>query len=249
MENILPERKEEVYDVRRILELTADEGSFLEIQKEYARNLVVGLGKMGGQTVGFVANQPYCKGGVLDVDSSVKAARFIRYCDCYDIPILTFTDVPGFMPGQEQEEKGIIRHGAKLLYAYGESDVPKITVILRRAYGGAYIAMGSKHLGVDFVYAWPKAEIAVMGEQAAAKILYRKELAELTGNAREQRARELTENYRREVINAKRAVEQGYVDEILRPEETRKRLLADLAFLENKRKGNKVLKKHGNIPL
>lgn len=246
---ILPARRECVYDVRKIIALLADEDSFLEIQKEFAPNIVIGLGRIQGRTVAFVANQPYHMGGVLDVYSSVKAARFIRYCDCFDIPVITLTDVPGFMPGLEQEEKGMIRHGAKLLYAYGESTVPKITVILRRAYGGAYIAMGSKHLGTDFVYAWPGAEIAVMGEEPAIEILYRRELSRLEGEEKEKRFRELTEQYREEVMNAVKAVEHGYIDEILKPEETRQRIIDDLRFLGNKQKSGRIIKKHGNIPV
>lgn len=246
---ILPKRREAVYDMKKVIGELADKDSFLEVQKEFARNIVIGFGKISGQTVAFVANQPYCMGGVLDVDSSVKAARFIRYCDCFDIPIVTLTDVPGFMPGIDQEEKGMIRHGAKLLYAYGESTVPKITVILRRAYGGAYIAMGSKHLGSDFVYAWPDAEIAVMGEAPAIEILYRKSLAGFEGEEKQKKTEELTEKYKLEVMNAKRAVEQGYIDEIITPEETRKRIQEDLQFLCEKKTGSPVTKKHGNIPL
>lgn len=234
---ILPKRREAVYDMKKVIGELADKDSFLEVQKEFARNIVIGFGKISGQTVAFVANQPYCMGGVLDVDSSVKAARFIRYCDCFDIPIVTLTDVPGFMPGIDQEEKGMIRHGAKLLYAYGESTVPKITVILRRAYGGAYIAMGSKHLGSDFVYAWPDAEIAVMGEAPAIEILYRKSLAGFEGEEKQKKTEELTEKYKLEVMNAKRAVEQGYIDEIITPEETRKRIQEDLQFLCEKKTG------------
>ena len=226
-----------------------DRDSFLEVQAAFAANIVIGFGRLQGRTIGVVANQPYVMGGVLDVDSSVKAARFVRYCDAFEIPILTLVDVPGFMPGTEQEEKGIIRHGAKLLYAYAESTVPKVTVILRRAYGGAYIAMGSKHIGTDFVYAWPQAEIAVMGEEPAVEILYRRELARLSQEEKRQRFQELTGQYRREVMNSSTAVSEGYVDEILEPDETRERICRDLEFLEEKRSMACVRKKHGNIPL
>lgn len=246
---ILPERREAVYDIKKVICRIADRDSFLEIQKEFAPNIVTGLGRLEGRTVAFVANQPYCMGGVLDVDSSVKAARFIRYCDSFEIPIITLVDVPGFMPGAMQEEKGMIRHGASLLYAYGESTVPKITVIMRKAYGGAYIAMGSKHLGADFVYAWPDAEIAVMGEEPAIEILYRRELSGLSEDEKESRLRELTEQYRREVMNADKAVERGYIDEIILPEETRVRISSDLKFLRQKRSFCSVTKKHGNMPV
>lgn len=247
--HILPERRAAVYDMGQVVAEIADKDSFLEVEKGFAPNILIGFGRIKGETVGFVANQPQHMGGVLDVDSSVKAARFVRYCDCYDIPVVTLVDVPGFMPGTEQEEKGIIRHGAKLLYAYSESTVPKVTVILRRAYGGAYIAMGSKHIGTDFVYAWPGAEIAVMGEEAAVEILFHRELSQLAGDEKEKRLRELIAHYRSEVMNAGRAVEQGYVDEIISPEETRERISSDLSFLKQKRKVCHVVKKHGNIPL
>ncbi|MGI6069864.1 MAG: acyl-CoA carboxylase subunit beta [Blautia sp.] len=246
---LLPKRRTAVYDMRKVIEALADEASFLEVEKGFASNILVGFGRLKGKSVGFVANQPFCMGGVLDVDSSVKAARFVRYCDCFDIPIVTLVDVPGFMPGVQQEERGIIRHGAKLLYAYAESTVSKVTVILRRAYGGAYIAMGSKHIGIDFVYAWPGAEIAVMGEEPAVEILFHKELDGLDKEERQQRFGQLSSQYCNDVMNADRAVEQGYVDEILSPEDTRERIWSDLNFLQNKRKVCHVEKKHGNIPL
>lgn len=249
IQQILPKRRTSVYDVRKIIEELADEGTFLEVQESFAANLVIGFGKMAGATVGFVANQPFAKGGVLDVDSSVKGARFIRYCDCFEIPVVTLVDVPGFMPGLEQEEQGIIRHGAKLLYAYSQSTVPKITVILRRAYGGAYIAMGSKHIGADFVYAWPGAEIAVMGEEPAVEILFRRELKSLEGQEKKEQLQKRMAQYREKLMNARTAMEQGYVDEILKPQETRERICMDLKFLRNKKRFCQVKKKHGNIPL
>ncbi len=247
--SLLPSRRPEVYPMRKILERIADRDSLLEVSEHFAENLITAFGTLQGQTVGFAANNPYCMGGVLDVDSSVKGARFIRYCDSYDIPVVTLVDVPGFMPGTEQEENGIIRHGAKLLYAYGESTVPKITVILRKAYGGAYIAMGSRHMGADFVYAWPGAEIAVMGEEPAVEILFRRELASLDGEARALRFRQIVEDYRKEVMNLDKALSRGYVDAVIEPEETRARILADLQLLKRKRSVLRIRKKHGNIPL
>ncbi len=249
LRDILPKRKAEVYDIKKVITEITDKRTFFEIQKDFAPNIVVGFGKFQGGTIGIVANQPFCKGGVLDVNGSMKAARFIRYCDSFEIPILTLVDVPGFMPGLEQEEKGLIRHGAKLLYAYGESTVPKVTVILRKAYGGAYIAMGSKHLGADFVYAWPDAEIAVMGAEPAIEILYRKELSSLEGEERESRLHDLVEKYKGEVMNTNKAQLQGYIDEVLLPEETRSRLCEDFRFLKNKGNIDSIKKKHGNIPL
>lgn len=245
----LPGNRRMVYDVRRVIGSLADGGSFLEMQAGFAPNVVIGFVRMEGRTVGVVANQPQALGGVLDVDGSVKAARFVRYCDAFEIPILTLVDVPGFMPGAEQEEKGIIRHGAKLLYAYAESTVPRVTVILRRAYGGAYIAMGSKHIGTDFVYAWPQAEIAVMGEEPAVEILFRKELQSLSEDRKKERFAELSGQYRQEVMNADTALAEGYVDEQISPAMTRERICRDLEFLEGKAALCPIQKKHGNIPL
>ena len=249
IEKILPSRKSSVYQMRQVISCLVDQGDFLETGKEFAPSILTGFGKMEGACVGIVANQPYSMGGVLDVDSSVKAARFIRYCDCFDLPVITLVDVPGFMPGQSQEERGIIRHGAKLLYAYAESTVPKITVILRRAYGGAYIAMGSRHLGADFVYAWPGAEIAVMGEEAAVEILCGKKLKKMREEDRREQFLKLSGQYRTEVMNTRAALEQGYVDGILRPSQTRERICGDLRMLRGKMRGDRVRKKHGNIPL
>lgn len=249
IERILPSRKTAVYQMQQVITCLVDQGKFLECGKEFAPSILTGFGKIEGICVGIVANQPYNMGGVLDVDSSVKAARFIRYCDCYDIPVITLVDVPGFMPGESQEERGIIRHGAKLLYAYAESTVPKITVILRRAYGGAYIAMGSRHLGSDFVYAWPDAEIAVMGEEAAVEILCGKKLKLLDEKASREQLRKLTGQYRSQVMNTRTALAQGYVDAILSPSQTRDRICSDLRMLQDKYRRPVVTKKHGNIPL
>lgn len=245
---ILSDRRK-VYDIRRLIHAIADTDSFFEVQKEFAENLVAGFFRLDGRTTGVLANQPLCKGGILDVDSSDKGARFIRYCDAFDIPVLTLVDVPGFLPGTEQEELGLIRHGAKLLYAYSESTAAKVTVILRRAYGGAYIAMGSRHVGADFVYAWPGAEIAVMGEESAAEVLFRRELEKLSGEERNQRIGQIAAEYRKEVMNSDIAVSAGYVDEVITPEETRERLRRDFAFLKDKKVFCPVQKKHGNIPL
>lgn len=246
---VLPQRRTAVYDMERIVDGIVDKDTFLPVEEQFAPNILTGFGRMEGQTVGIVANQPLQLGGVLDAESSVKAARFVRYCDSFEIPLVTLVDVPGFMPGLEQEEAGIIRHGAKLLYAYAESTVPKVTVILRRAYGGAYIAMGSKHTGTDFVYAWPEAEIAVMGEGSAVEILFSRELQGMTGQEKQAYVHELTERYRREVMNTQAAVEQGYVDEILLPQETRERICRDLEFLRDKKRASIIARKHGNIPL
>lgn len=249
IKEILPSRKTAVYQMQQVISCLVDRGEFLECGKEFASSILTGFGKIEGTCVGIVANQPYNMGGVLDVDSSVKAARFIRYCDCYDIPLVTLVDVPGFMPGESQEERGIIRHGAKLLYAYAESTVPKITVILRRAYGGAYIAMGSRHLGSDFVYAWPDAEIAVMGEEAAVEILCGKKLKRLDEKESREEFRKLTGQYRSQVMNTRTALAQGYVDGILRPSQTREQICSDLRMLREKCRRSVVTKKHGNIPL
>ena len=246
IKEILPENPRQGYDVREVINCVIDEDSFLEIMKEFAINCVVGFGKIEGRTIGIIANNPKGLGGVLDCDASDKIARFIRYCDSFDIPLLTFVDVPGFIPGPQEEQKGIIRHGAKVIYAYSEATVPKLTVILRKAYGGAYIAMCSKHLGADFVYAWPKAEIAVMGAEGAIEILFAKELKDPNKAAEVQAA---SEKYKNEIMTPYIAAERGYITEIIQPEETRKRIVASFDFLETKIFTNKPLKKHGNIPL
>lgn len=243
---ILPENPRQGYDVRDVINCVIDEDSFLEVMTEFAVNCVTGFSKIEGRTVGIVANNPKGLGGVLDCDASDKIARFIRYCDSFDIPLLTFVDVPGFIPGPQEEQKGIIRHGAKVIYAYSEATVPKLTVILRKAIGGAYIAMCSRHLGADFVYAWPSAEIAVMGAEGAIEILYAKELKDpnMAGEISVK-----TEQYKKEIMTPKIAAERGYITEVIAPEETRKRIVSSFDFLETKIFTNKPLKKHGNIPL
>ena len=223
-----------------------DEHYFLEVHEHYAKNMVVGFGRFDGRSVGIIANQPAHLAGCLDIDASIKAARFVRFCDCFNIPLVTLEDVPGFLPGTEQEYGGIIKHGAKLLYAYAEATVPKITVITRKAYGGAYDVMGSKHLGGDINFAWPTAEIAVMGAQGAVNILYRKELA--AAEEPEGKRQELIDDYTDKLCNPYEAADRGYIDRVILPSETRTQVVRALRALRNKRKQT-VPKKHGNIPL
>jgi acetyl-CoA carboxylase carboxyltransferase component len=243
---IVPEDTRQPYDVHEVIRDIVDEGEFLEVQSQYAQNLVVGFARLDGHTVGVVANQPFVFAGVLDIDSSDKGARFIRFCDAYHIPIVTLIDTPGFLPGVEQEQGGVIRHGAKLIYAYAEATVPKVSIILRKAYGGAYIVMSSKHLRGDLNYAWPMAEIAVMGPEGAVKILHRKELAaaEDSDTLRAERTRQ----YREKFANPYVAASQGYIDDVITPAESRVRLIAALESLRDKRQGTSA-RKHGNIPL
>lgn len=248
IDSILPEESRKIYDVLDVIEELLDKNSFMEIQSEFAKNVVVGLGKLGSITVGIIANQPHYMGGILDCNSSDKAARFIRFCDSQNIPIISLVDVPGFMPGIEQEHMGIIRHGAKLLYAYAEATVPKLTVIMRKSYGGAYIGMCSKHLKADYVYAWPKAEIAVMGGEGAAKIIYKSAMKGMEPEDKKVFYNEKVEEYNKNFMNSRIAVEEGYVDEEILPSETRDRLYQDLFALKNKQEFS-VQKKHGNIPL
>jgi propionyl-CoA carboxylase beta chain len=223
-----------------------DDGYFFEVQRDYAMNIVVGFARLDGRPVGIVANQPAYLAGVLDIDSSIKGARFVRFCDCFNIPIVTFEDVPGFLPGIAQEHGGIIKHGAKLLYAYAEATVPKVTVITRKAYGGAYCVMGSKHIRTDINFAWPSAEIAVMGSQGAVDILYRREIGEAKNkeSARRSRVNEFEEKFANPYV----AAERGFIDEVIEPAQTRPKLIRALALLENKSDQN-PRKKHGNIPL
>ncbi len=249
MQNIIPEERNKAYDIRDVIGNIADPESFVEVMEEFARNIVVGFGKLKGITVGFIANQPKFAAGALDVDASDKGARFIRYCDAYDIPLITLTDVPGFLPGSDQEKKGIIRHGAKLLYAYSEATTTKLNVILRKAYGGAYIAMCSKHLRADFVYAWPKAEIAVMGAEGAVDIIFARAMKSLSPEEKASFRQEKIDEYNKDFMNAKVAAWQGYIDEVIKPEATRERLYADILLLRNKKRLTSVEKKHGNIPL
>lgn len=243
---IVPEDPEQSYDVRAVIETLVDEGEFLEVQSEYAKNLVVGFGRLDGHVVGVVANQPDFLAGVLDINASDKGARFIRFCDAFHIPLLTLVDTPGFLPGTEQEHHGIIRHGAKMIYAYAEATVPKVTIILRKAYGGAYIVMSSKHLRSDVNYAWPKAEIAVMGPEGAVSIVFRKEI-ETSPNPADARA-EKTRLYREELANPYIAASRGYLDDVILPEESRMRLIAAFDSLREKRQATPQ-RKHGNIPL
>ncbi|WP_339146682.1 MULTISPECIES: acyl-CoA carboxylase subunit beta [unclassified Sutcliffiella] len=234
------------YDVRIVINQVVDEGSFMEVHKDFAKNIVVGLARLKGEVVGLVCNQPKVMAGGLDIDSSDKASRFIRFCDSFNIPLITFEDVTGFFPGVKQEHGGIIRHGAKILYAYSEATVPKLTVILRKAYGGAYVALNSKSIGADLVFAWPNAEIAVMGPQGAANIIFAREINE-SANPEETRAQKI-EEYREKFANPYVAASQGMVDDVIDPRETRIKLIQSLEMLRNK-KETRPYKKHGNIPL
>jgi propionyl-CoA carboxylase beta chain len=229
-----------------LIHTVADDSHFLEVQQHFARNIIVGFVRLGGRSVGIVANQPAILAGTLDIDASVKAARFVRFCDAFNIPLVTFEDVPGFLPGTVQEYGGIIRHGAKLLYAFAEATVPKVTVITRKAYGGAYCVMSSKHLRTDFNYAWPTAELAVMGPEAAINILYKREL-DAADDPVVERAQRVAE-FRDKFANPYVAAGRGFLDEIIRPRETRRKLITALRNLEGKRDRNPP-KKHGNIPL
>ena len=232
--------------MRELILSVADDNNFFEVQEEYARNILIGYIRLNGKTVGVVANQPAALAGTLDINASVKAARFVRFCDAFNIPLLTFVDVPGFLPGVNQEYEGIIRHGAKLLYAYCEATVPKVTVITRKAYGGAYDVMSSKHIRGDINFAYPTAEIAVMGPDGAVNILFRKELKKAEDV--EKKRKELQDDYHEKFANPYRAAELGYVDEIIEPSVTRPRLIRSFELLANKRQSNPP-KKHSNIPL
>ncbi|HVF86880.1 MAG TPA: acyl-CoA carboxylase subunit beta [Pyrinomonadaceae bacterium] len=246
LNSIIPEASNQPYDIRDVIHAVTDERYFFEVHKHYAPNVVVGFARFAGRSVGIVANQPAYLAGVLDIDASVKAARFVRFCDCFNIPLIVFEDVPGFLPGVRQEHGGIIRHGAKLLYAFAEATVPKITVITRKAYGGAYCVMASKHIRTDINFAWPTAEIAVMGAEGAVGILYRREIGEADDKEGARRAR--IEEFEEKFANPYVAAERGFIDEIIEPACTRPKLINALALLENKRDTN-PLKKHGNIPL
>jgi propionyl-CoA carboxylase beta chain len=244
LDGIVPDRAQAPYDIRDVIHRVADGGVFFEIQEHFAKNIVIGLARMDGRSVGIVANQPAVLAGCLDIDSSSKAARFVRFCDAFNIPILTFEDVPGFLPGTAQEFGGIIRHGAKLLYAYAEATVPKITVITRKAYGGAYCVMGSKHLRTDINFAYPTAEIAVMGAEGAVNIIYRRELQTEGAVSREQRIDEYRERFASPFV----AAERGFIDDVIEPHETRPKVIKALRLLETK-VDTMPRKKHGNIPL
>ena len=243
---IIPDSSNQPYDMAHLVELVVDDGDFYEVHENYARNIVVGFARLDGHTVGVVGNQPAVLAGTLDIDASVKAARFVRTCDAYNIPLITFVDVPGFLPGVDQEHSGIIRHGAKLLYAYAEATVPKISVITRKAYGGAYVVMNSRSLRADLVFAWPSAEIAVMGASGAVNIIHRRRLAEAEDPAAERDR--LISEYEERFNNPFVAAERGLVDEIIEPRETRPRLIRALEMLRQKREPGPA-RKHGNLPL
>jgi propionyl-CoA carboxylase beta chain len=246
LDEVVPTNPNKPYDIKDVIQSVADEGYFLEVQALYAANLVVGFCRMGGRSVGVVANQPAHLAGVLDINASLKGARFVRFCDAFNIPLLVLEDVPGFLPGTAQEFGGIIKHGAKLLYAFAEATVPKVTLITRKAYGGAYCVMNSKHIRADLNFAWPTAEVAVMGSEGAVNILYRRELA--SAEDPEETRREHTESYKEAFANPYQAAALGYVDEVFLPAETRARLVEAFDSLENKCDKNPP-KKHGNLPL
>jgi propionyl-CoA carboxylase beta chain len=242
LDTLVPDNPNKPYDIKELITKVVDEEDFFELKPDYAKNIVTGFGRMEGSTVGFVANQPMVLAGCLDIQSSLKGARFVRFCDAFNIPIVTFVDVPGFLPGTDQEYGGIIKHGAKLLYAFAEATVPKVTMITRKAYGGAYDVMASKHLRGDVNLAWPSAEIAVMGPKGAVEIIFRKDI----GN--KKKIAERTENYRQRFANPFIAGRRGYIDDVIMPHNTRVRLCRSLRMLRDKKLEN-PWKKHGNIPL
>jgi propionyl-CoA carboxylase beta chain len=250
LDTLIPDQSNMPYDMKDVIHTVVDDGYFFEIHEHYAKNIVVGFARFNGKPVGIVANQPAMLAGTLDINASVKGARFVRFCDCFNIPLVTFEDVPGFLPGTQQEYGGIIRHGAKLLFAFAEATVPKVTVITRKAYGGAYCVMASKHIRTDVNYAWPSAEIAVMGPEGAVDIVYKREL-DNAGNSdtvRQQVRQQKIEEFRDRLANPYVAADRGFVDAVIQPRETRKKLIQALAMLETKRDKNPP-KKHGNIPL
>jgi acetyl-CoA carboxylase carboxyltransferase component len=246
LDTIVPENPNKPYDMKEVIRLIVDEGDFFEVHEHYAANILVGFSRLGGRAVGIVANQPAVLAGVLDIDSSIKAARFVRFCDAFNVPLVVFEDVPGFLPGTDQEWRGIIKHGAKLLYAFSEATVPKITVITRKAYGGAYDVMNSKHIRGDFNFAWPTAEIAVMGPKGAVEIIFKKEIDKAPD--REEAIAQKVEEYRKKFANPYIAAARGYLDDVIEPRTTRERLIRALEVLRNKVDTN-PRKKHGNIPL
>ena len=247
LNSIVPPSSNQAYDIKKVIASVVDEGRFLEVHEHFARNIVVGFARLGGRSVGIVANQPAVLAGCLDINASVKGARFVRFCDCFNIPLVVFEDVPGFLPGTDQEFHGIILHGAKLLYAFAEATVPKITVITRKAYGGAYCVMASKHIRADFNYAWPSAEIAVMGSDGAVNIIHRGDIKAAGASGEAVRLEKVAE-YKDKFANPYVAAERGYVDEVIEPAMTRRKLIRALRLLENKRDSNPP-RKHGNIPL
>ncbi len=246
LDTLIPANANQPYDMHELVRKVLDEGEFFEIQPNHGANILCGMGRIEGRTVGVVANQPTVLAGVLDINASKKAARFVRFCDAFSIPILTFVDVPGFLPGTAQEYGGIIRHGAKLLYAYCEATVPRIQIITRKAYGGAYVVMNSKSIGADLAFAWPSAEVAVMGPQGAVNIIFRKEI-ETAADPNERRT-ELIAEYTERFANPYIAAERGYVDDVIDPRDTRRVLVRSLAMLRTKRE-QLPQRKHGNVPL
>ncbi|MDB4655964.1 acyl-CoA carboxylase subunit beta [Flavobacteriales bacterium] len=246
LDAIIPENPNQPYDIKEVIESVTDTGSFFEVHKDFAENIVVGFARLGGKSIGIVANQPAMLAGVLDIKASQKGGRFVRFCDCFNIPLLVFEDVPGFLPGTDQEWNGIISNGAKLLYAFCEATVPRITVITRKAYGGAYDVMNSKHIGADMNYAWPSAEIAVMGAKGAAEIIFRNEIK--AADDPEAKLKEKEQQYLEHFANPYRAAEMGYVDEVILPSNTREKLIKAFSMLKNKAR-TLPRKKHGNIPL
>lgn len=246
LSSIIPDNPRQAYDMKKIITKVIDEGDLFEVHKDYAKSIIVGFARIDGRSVGIVAQQPSFMAGVIDIDASAKAARFVRFCDAFNIPLVSFVDVPGFMPGTAQEHNGIIKHGAKLIYAYAEATVPKVTVVTRKAYGGAYIVMSSKHLRGDVNYAWPSGEIAVMGSDGAVNVIHRKKIAEAE-NPEKLRA-ELVEEYQEKFNNPYAAAKLGYIDDVIEPKETRPMIIKALRMLENKTQTNPP-KKHGNIPL
>jgi propionyl-CoA carboxylase beta chain len=248
LDELVPEDTRVPYDMKDVIHAVTDDRYFFEVQEHFAKNLVIGFARLDGKPVGVVANQPAVLSGVLDINASVKGARFVRFCDAFNIPLITFEDVPGFLPGTQQEFGGIIRHGAKLLFAFAEATVPKLTVITRKAYGGAYCVMASKHIRTDANFAWPSAEIAVMGPEGAVNIVYKREIERAPEAERERIRQEKISEFRERFANPYVAAQRGYIDAVIEPRETRKKLITALRALENKRDTN-PRKKHGNIPL
>ncbi len=246
---IVPDDSKKAYDMHDIIDMIIDEHSFMEVHQYFAANIIVGFARLSDITIGIVANNPASAAGVLDCDASDKAARFIRFCDCFHIPIVTLVDAPGFMPSVKEEEKGIIRHGAKMLFAYSEATAVKVTIIIRKAYGGAYIAMGSRHLKADMVYCWPNAEVAVMGEESAVEILFHKQIAERTGKEKDDYIKKRCEEYRYKYINSRAALKEGYIDGVIEPDDTRSIIFNTLIAFSNKSLLRCLPKKHNNIPL
>jgi propionyl-CoA carboxylase beta chain len=246
LDHLVPANPNQPYDMNVLIHSILDGAEFVEVHARWARNLIVGFGRLGGQTIGLVANQPAVLAGALDIDASSKGARFVRFCDAFNIPLVCLVDVPGFMPGPGQEHGGIIRHGAKLLYAFTEATVPRITLIVRKAYGGAYLVMNAKHIGCDVNYAWPTAEIAVMGPRGAAEVIYRREIDSAADRSAALAERE--EHYRKTFANPFLAAQRGYIDDVIFPRDTRGRLIRSLQFLETK-EVSRPRRRHGNIPL